>query len=136
MAGLRRGARRRGRRRRVSSPSASTAAPLGFLVHRPIAGAAGRSSLLEAFAPGTGIGTALVEACAAAARTGGAVHLAVVTTNDNLDALRFYQRRGFRLVEIRPGAVDEARSRLKPAIPALGLHGIPMRDELVLVRDL
>jgi ribosomal protein S18 acetylase RimI-like enzyme len=27
--------------------------------------------------------------------------LRVTTTNDNLDALRFYQRRGFRLVELR-----------------------------------
>ena len=54
----------------------------------------------------------------------------LTTTNDNLDALRFYQRRGFRLVAVRPGAVDDARRTLKPAIPAIGSHGIPMRDEL------
>ena len=59
----------------------------------------------------------------------------LITTNDNLDALRFYQRRGFALTELRPGAVDESR-RMKPQIPLVGAHGIPIRDELVLVREL
>ena len=57
----------------------------------------------------------------------------VVTTNDNLSALATYQRQGFRLVELRPGAVDRARS-LKPTIPLIGEHGIAMHDELVLQR--
>jgi ribosomal protein S18 acetylase RimI-like enzyme len=56
----------------------------------------------------------------------------VLTTNDNVDALRFYQRRGFRLVELRPGAVDAAREVLKPEIPRAGAYGVPLRDELVL----
>ncbi len=56
----------------------------------------------------------------------------VVTTNDNLDALRFYQRRGFQLVTVRPGAVDHARRTLKPTIPARGHFEIPIRDEIVL----
>ena len=57
----------------------------------------------------------------------------VVTTNDNLDALRFYQRRGFRLRAMRAGAVDEARATIKPSIPEVGERGIPLRDELELV---
>jgi pimeloyl-ACP methyl ester carboxylesterase len=57
----------------------------------------------------------------------------VVTTNDNTDALRFYQRVGFRLREARVGAVDEARRTLKPSIPRAGRHGIPLRDEIELV---
>lgn len=77
-----------------------------------------------------GTGTALVEAVAGDA---GARRLRLVTTNDN--ALRFYQRRGFRLAELHVGAVDEAR-RLKPTIPTIGDHGIPLRDELVLERPL
>ena len=56
----------------------------------------------------------------------------VVTTNDNVDALRFYQRRGFTLKALRAGAVDEARRSLKPSIPATGDFGIPLRDELEL----
>jgi len=82
-----------------------------------------------------GIAAALVEAAAAAARQAGADELWLVTTNDNLDALRLYQRHGFRLAEIRPAAVDEARRR-KPEIPLAGDYGIPLRDELVLVRTL
>jgi hypothetical protein len=58
-----------------------------------------------------------------------------MTTNENLPALRLYQRTGFRLVELRPGAVDQARSR-KPSIPKTGHEGIPIRDELDLVLDL
>jgi len=56
----------------------------------------------------------------------------LVTTNDNLEALRFYQRRGFVLSALRPGAVDEARRGLKPQISAVGEFGIPIRDELEL----
>ncbi len=58
-----------------------------------------------------------------------------MTSNDNLRALRFYQRRGFRLKELRPGAVDEAR-RLKPQIPLGGAEGIPMREEIELIASL
>ena len=56
----------------------------------------------------------------------------LTTTNDNLDALRFYQRRGFRLAEVRAGAMDEYRKR-KPTIPEFGEFAIPLRDELRLV---
>jgi len=56
----------------------------------------------------------------------------VVTTNDNVDALRFYQRRGFHISAVRPGAVDHARTHLKPTIPSTGSHGIPIRDEIEL----
>ena len=59
----------------------------------------------------------------------------LVTTNDNVDALRFYQRRDFALAELHVGGVDRARA-LKPSIPRVGSYSIPMRDELVLVRRL
>lgn len=86
---------------------------------------------LDAVERRSGAGTALIEAAAALARRNGWSRLWLVTTNDNLDALRFYQRRGLRIVEVRPGAVDAAR-RLKPSIPETGDHGIPLHDELVL----
>jgi hypothetical protein len=60
----------------------------------------------------------------------------VVTTNDNVDALRFYQRRGFRLTAVRCGAVDQSRRTVKPQIPVTGNYGIPIRDEIELVQDL
>jgi hypothetical protein len=56
----------------------------------------------------------------------------LVTTNDNLDALRFYQRRGFVLSALRAGAVADSRQRLKPQIASVGDFGIPLRDELEL----
>ena len=71
-----------------------------------------------------------------AAREAGCRRLWLVTTNDNVDALRFYQRRGFRLTELQAGAVDVSRATLKPSIPEVGDHGIPIRDELVLERSL
>ena len=63
-----------------------------------------------------GIGTMLIEAAVGKARRFGCREIRLTTTNDNVDALRFYQRRGFRLAELRPGAVDESRQR-KPQIP-------------------
>jgi hypothetical protein len=59
----------------------------------------------------------------------------LVTINDNVDAVRLYQRRGFHLARLRSGAVDRARES-KPTIPLLGRHEIPVRDELILVRPL
>lgn len=79
-----------------------------------------------------GVGTALVEAVIAEARSAGCGRLWLVTTNDNVDALRFYQRRGFKLTQLRPGAVDTSRQTLKPEIPLVGEHGIPLTDELEL----
>jgi len=82
---------------------------------------------------GQGIGALLVDAVAMAALQAGATTQWLVTTNDNLDALRLYQRHGYHLAQLRPGAITEARRR-KPTIPAIGDYGIPLRDELVLER--
>ena len=90
---------------------------------------------LNALEPRRGIGSALVAALAAELAGRGVGEIRLTMTNDNLDALRFYQRRGFRLAVLRPGAVDAAR-RLKPAIPAVGNYRIARHDELELVRVL
>ncbi len=78
-----------------------------------------------------GIGTALVEAVTHIARTLACRRLWLTTTNDNLNALRFFQKRGFRLVAVYPNALEQSR-RLKPEIPLVGLDGIPLRDEIEL----
>ena len=82
-----------------------------------------------------GAGTALIEAVGQLARQQGCTRLWVITTNDNVDALRFYQRRGFCLVAVHRGAVDRSRARLKPEIPAVGAYGIPLRDEIELEKQ-
>ncbi len=90
---------------------------------------------IDSVVQGEGVGTALLEAACEAAAAAGCRSVRLITTNDNLDALRFYQRRGFALTELRPDAVNESR-RLKPQIPLVGAYDIPIRDELVLVREL
>jgi GNAT superfamily N-acetyltransferase len=82
---------------------------------------------LDAVPAGLGMGTALIEALVALLRAEGCQRLWLTMTNDNVSALRFYLLRGFRLVHVRPGAVDGDRV-LKPSIPAIGVHGIPMQD--------
>jgi len=77
-----------------------------------------------------GVGTALMAAVKAAAVEAGCERLWLVTTNDNMNALRFYQKRGFVLVKINRNAIEFAR-RLKP-VPLIGNDGIPLRDEIEL----
>jgi GNAT superfamily N-acetyltransferase len=83
-----------------------------------------------------GVGTALLQLVERLAAQQGCRRLWLITTNDNVDALRFYQRRGFRLAALHRGAVDDSRARLKPEIPAVGNYGIPLRDELELDKQL
>lgn len=99
------------------------------LVTCHIQGAECESVTLNSLYPATGIGTALVEAVKEAAQSANRRRLWLITTNDNLNALRFYQKRGFVLVAVHRNAVAEAR---KPQIPAIGEHGIPLRDEIEL----
>lgn len=102
----------------------------GLALYR-VEGAACELVSLDSLRPGLGIGTALVAAVADAARAAGCRRLWLITTNDNTRALRFYQRRGLRLVALHRDAVTAAR-RLKPTIPLLGDDDIPIRDELEL----
>jgi ribosomal protein S18 acetylase RimI-like enzyme len=78
-----------------------------------------------------GIGAALLDAAVKAIREAGCARAYLTTTNDNLRAIGFYQKRGWRLAALHKGIIDEARKR-KAAIPALGMHDIPLRDELEL----
>ncbi len=77
------------------------------------------------------VGTALVEAVKNIAVKSGCKRLWLITTNDNLNALRFYQKRGFVLVAVHRNALELSR-RLKPEIPVIGDDGIPLRDEIEL----
>jgi GNAT superfamily N-acetyltransferase len=86
---------------------------------------------LDSTEQGHGIGSALLAAVAKEAVRRGAHRLWLVTSNDNLDALRFYQRRGIRLCAIHRDAIDQARL-VKPSIPLVGNFGIAIRDELEL----
>ena len=78
-----------------------------------------------------GIGTMLLSKAVEEARERNCKRIFLITTNDNLHALGFYQRRGFELVAIHRGAVNESR-KIKPSIPLIGYNDIPLRDEIEL----
>jgi GNAT superfamily N-acetyltransferase len=86
---------------------------------------------IDSLREGQGIGTKLMEKAIEEARTRNCKRLFLITTNDNLRALGFYQKRGFEIVAVYRGAVNESRKR-KPSIPLVGMDGIPLRDEIEL----
>ncbi len=78
-----------------------------------------------------GVGTELINKVIEFAVEVKARRVWLITTNDNVDAIKFYQKRGFRIIRIHTGAIDLSR-KLKPSIPAVGNYGIPIRDEIEL----
>ena len=86
---------------------------------------------LDSLREGKGIGTQLIDKAIEEARARNCKRLFLITTNDNLHALGFYQKRGFEIVTVYRGAVNESRKR-KLGIPLVGMNGIPLRDEIEL----
>lgn len=100
---------------------------VGILTYRPEEAACEISSL-NALRPRQGIGRQLLAHVVALGKEKGWQRLWLITTNDNLPAQRFYEAVGWRLAHIHHGAIAQSRL-LKPAIPLLGLNGIPLEDE-------
>lgn len=90
---------------------------------------------VDAFQHGRHIGGRLLDGAEAELRRRGVYRATIVTTNDNLRALVFYLRRGYRLVKIALDDMDRVRS-LKPQVPSEGRDGILLRDMLELEKDL
>ncbi len=86
---------------------------------------------LDSLREGLGIGSKLLEQAIEEARVRGCKRLFLLTTNDNLNALGFYQKRGFAITAIYRGAVNASR-KIKPGIPLVGYNNIPLRDEIEL----
>ena len=85
--------------------------------------------VLESLRGNAGIGTRLIERVKAIAKERGIQKIVVMTTNDNIHAIRFYQKRGFTLRALRANMLETSR-KLKPGIPLIGEDGIPLRDEI------
>lgn len=85
------------------------------------------NSILE----GQGAGSALIEKVKKLAKGKKLKSVWLITSNDNIDSLKFYQKRGFRITKVYPDAIDEAR-KIKPQIPKIGNYGIPLKDALEL----
>lgn len=86
---------------------------------------------LDSLVENIGVGTALISQARSLAVHTACRRIWLITTNDNMPALRFYQKRGFHLVAVHQNAVDYSRT-LKPEIPLIGLDGIPICDEVEL----
>ena len=101
---------------------------LGYLLYE-FHGGVCEIMVLESVAQRIGIATSLIEQVVQTAKSVGVSRIIVQTSNDNIHAFRFYQRRGFTIREVRLGALDAARD-LKPSIPLIGEDGIPLCDEI------
>jgi|YNPMSStandDraft_2_1061718.scaffolds.fasta_scaffold03064_3 GNAT superfamily N-acetyltransferase len=82
-----------------------------------------------------GIGESLLKRLESEASANACTKLICTVSNDNLNALRFLQKRDFHLVAVKSHAIDEQRKH-NPTIKLTGEHGIPLRDELILIKDL
>jgi ribosomal protein S18 acetylase RimI-like enzyme len=90
---------------------------------------------LDSVEENKGIGTKLVQEVEKMSLKKGCKQITLITTNDNLNALKFYQKRGYHLTKVYPNAVEIAR-KYKPEIPLIGNEGIPIRDEIELQKHL
>ncbi len=90
---------------------------------------------LNSLVPGRGIGSTLLEAVEKEAKKQDCKRIWLITTNNNLEALGFYQKRGYSIKAIYSNAMEKSR-RLKPEIPLVADNGIPIRDEIELEKFL
>jgi GNAT superfamily N-acetyltransferase len=90
---------------------------------------------LDALSQWHGVGTALIDAVEEEARKQACSRMWMITTNDNIDGLRFYQRRGYVMCAVHINAIDQSR-KIKPTIPLVGNYGIEIRDEIELEKYL
>ncbi|HEX4490582.1 MAG TPA: GNAT family N-acetyltransferase [Acidimicrobiia bacterium] len=102
--------------------------PIGVALWLEVDGAAELVAIVTTYR-GAGAGVALLDAAVEHARDAGWKRLWLITTNDNTDALRIYQRAGWDWIGFHRNSIEQSRV-LKPEIPTLGQHGIPIAHEL------
>jgi ribosomal protein S18 acetylase RimI-like enzyme len=103
-----------------------TAAPAGALAYRLLGDALHIVALAtDPMWQRSGVGGHLLAEAELLARRLNLQRLVVSTTNDNLPALYFYQRRGYRLIDLVP---DSVIAHTRQQVP--GFAGIPVRDEV------
>ena len=95
--------------------------------------------LMETFDQNKGIGTKIINKIINIAKQNKCNRIWLITTNDNINAIKFYQKRGFCIVNIHINAIVESRKiinaivesrKITPNIPLIGDFGIPVRDEI------
>lgn len=85
--------------------------------------------VFEVFDKFKGTGTLLLDKLKDVAKSQNCSRIYLMTTNDNLDALRFYQKRRFHICGVHVDSVKLSR-KIKPTIGMVGDYGIPVRDEI------
>lgn len=93
---------------------------------------------LDSILENQGLGTKLLaQLTEDIAKAGGCRKIKLVITNDNLNAMRFYQKRGFDLSMILRDTITKARAEQSGLpIPFTGDFGIPVRHEIELEKEL
>lgn len=84
---------------------------------------------LDSLIENKGIGSSLIDKVIDIAKQNGCIKVIVITTNDNINAIRFYQKRGFDMARLYHNALNVSR-KLKCEIPLLGLDQIPLLHEI------
>jgi N-acetylglutamate synthase-like GNAT family acetyltransferase len=84
--------------------------------------------LLETFVQNKGIGTQIIEKIKEISKVKNCKRIWLITTNANISALEFYQKRGFHISNIYKNAIEKSR-KIKPEIPKME-NGIEIRDEI------
>jgi N-acetylglutamate synthase-like GNAT family acetyltransferase len=98
---------------------------LTYIIHENVCEITSLNSLVE----GKGIGTSLINKVISIAKECNCNKVIIVTTNDNINAIRFYQKRGFDMARLYHNALDISR-KMKPSIPLAGDNGIPSKHEI------
>ena len=84
---------------------------------------------LDSLVQNKGIGSRLIDCVYRVAKKATCSRIKLITTNDNINAIKFYQKRGFDMVRIYRNALDISR-KIKPSIPIIGDFGIPLKHEI------
>ena len=84
---------------------------------------------LDSLQENQGIGSKLVEAVIHEVKERKCQKIVLITTNDNINAIKFYQKRGFDMAHLFRNTLDISR-KLKPEIPLIGENSIPLRHEI------
>lgn len=90
---------------------------------------------IDAFLQWQGIGKKLITQVEMEARLSGCKKIWLITTNDNIEAMQFYQRCGYDMTKINHNAIENSR-KLKPSIPLVGYFGIPIKHEIEFCKNL
>ncbi len=87
---------------------------------------------LNSFIENKGVGTALISKVKEYAKENKCTRIKLITTNDNIRGLEFYQKRGFIFSNLFKNSIEEYSRKLKPQIPLYADNGLPIRDEIEL----